>query len=109
MPGRDRNSLAACASFSCASIREQESQLAAAGQQAMERGDYSSARSSLEKLAKLAPNVTGIHATLAAIDFKQRDYAQTIREARAAQRLNPNLSGLASLLGDALSEEGDFE
>lgn len=88
---------------------QQEAQLAAAGQQAMARGDYVSARVSFEKLAELAPDVAGVHATLAAIDFKERDYTQAVREAKIAQKLNPNLPRLGSLLGDALSEEGDFD
>lgn len=88
---------------------QQEAQLAAAGQQAMGHGDYAAARVSFEKLAKLAPDVAGVHATLAAIAFKERDYAQAVHEARAAERLNPKLPRLGSLLGDALSEAGDFE
>lgn len=88
---------------------QQEAQLAAAGQQAMARGDYTSARTSFEKLAELAPDVAGVHATLAAIDFKERDFAQAVHEVKIAQRLDPSLPGLGSLLGDALSEEGNFE
>lgn len=91
------------------SIERQEAQLAAAGQQAMARGDYTSARENFEKLEKLAPNVAEVHAALAAIAFKQRDYPRTVREVKIAQKLNRNLPGLGSLLGDALSEEGDFD
>lgn len=89
--------------------QQQEAQLAAAGQKAMAHGDYATAQQDFEKLEKLAPEVAQLHAMLAAIDFKQREFAKTIHEIRIAEKLKPGLPRLGSLLGIALSEEGHYQ
>lgn len=81
---------------------------AAAGQQAIAQGRYADAQSDFENLARLEPGVAEVHATLAAIYFKQRAYGQAVHEIRTAQRLKPGLAKLDSLLGLSLSEEGNF-
>jgi tetratricopeptide (TPR) repeat protein len=79
---------------------------AAAGQQALAAGNYAVAQTNFENLAKLEPGVAEIHANLAAIYYKQREYDLAVREIRAAQKLKPSLSKLDSLLGMSLAEEG---
>lgn len=71
-------------------------------------GDYAAAEQDFEELANLEPNVAEVHATLAAIFFKQREYDRTILEIRTAQKLKPDVPRLGSLLGVALSEQGHF-
>jgi tetratricopeptide (TPR) repeat protein len=85
-----------------------EAKYAAAGQQAMATGDFATARSNFEQLVKLDPEVAEVHATLAVICFKQRDYERAVREVRTAQKLKPSLPKLDSLLGMALAELGQF-
>jgi len=82
--------------------------LAAAGQQAMAHGDYAAAEDNFRRLAQIDPNIAEIHATLAAICFKRREYEQAIREIHAAQRLKPGLGKLDSLLGLSMAEQGKF-
>lgn len=91
------------------SREQQAAQYAAAGQRAMMQGNYATAQQNLEKLAKIEPNIAQVHAMLAAIDFQEREYAKTVLEVRIAQRLKPGLPRLGSLLGAALSEQGQFE
>jgi tetratricopeptide (TPR) repeat protein len=81
---------------------------AAAGQQALSAGRYAEAQTDYEKLAKLEPGIAEIHATLAVIDFKLRDYELAVGEVQTAQRLKPSLPRLDSLLGMALAELGRF-
>jgi len=81
---------------------------AAAGQQALAAGRYSEARTDYEELAKLEPGIAEVHATLAVIDFKLRDYELAIGEVQTAQRLKPSLPKLDSLLGMAQAELGRF-
>ncbi len=81
---------------------------AESGQRALAQGQYVEARSNFEQLAKLQPGIAEVHATLAVIDFKLREYESAISEVRKAQRLNPNLPRLNSLLGLSLAELGQF-
>jgi tetratricopeptide (TPR) repeat protein len=81
---------------------------AAAGEQALAAGRYVEARADYEKLAKLEPGVAEVHATLAVIDFKLRDYELAVSEVQTAQRLKPSLPKLDSLLGMAQAELGRF-
>jgi tetratricopeptide (TPR) repeat protein len=81
---------------------------AAAGQQALAAGRYAAARADFEQLAKLEPGVAEVHATLAVIYFKQREYELAAREVRTAQKLKPGLPKLDSLLGMSLAELGQF-
>src|SRR5215475_10146759 len=71
--------------------QEQAASYADAGQRALAAGNYPEARRNFEQLAKLAPSVAEVHATLAAIYFKQREYELAIREVRTAQKLKPSL------------------
>jgi tetratricopeptide (TPR) repeat protein len=81
---------------------------AAAGQQALAAGRYVEAREDYEKLAKLEPGIAEVHATLAVIDFKLRDYELAVGEIQTAQRLKPGLPKLDSLLAMSLSELGRY-
>jgi len=83
-------------------------QYAAAGQQAMAAGNYAAAQTNFENLAKLEPGIAEIHATLAAIYYKQHEYDLAVREIHAALKLKPGLPKLDSLLGLSLAEEGRF-
>lgn len=102
----------ACALALCAGGQtdrnEQAARYAAAGQQAMMHADYAAAEQNFEAIAKLEPNIAEVHATLAAICFKRREFDRAIREIHIAQRLKPGLPKLDSLLGVALSEQGHF-
>jgi tetratricopeptide (TPR) repeat protein len=84
-------------------------QIAADGQQAMAQGRMADAKASFEKLAKLEPSVAEVHATLAAIDFKLKDYEEAVGEIGRAQKLKPGLPRLDTLLGLSLSELGRFD
>jgi tetratricopeptide (TPR) repeat protein len=81
---------------------------AAAGQQALAAGRYAEAQADYEKLAKLEPNIAEVHATLAVINFKLRNYERAEAEVQAARRLKPSLPRLDSLLGMAQAELGRF-
>lgn len=81
---------------------------AAAGQQALAAGRYAEAQADYEKLATLEPGTAEVHATLAVIDFKLRDYEPAVREVQTARRLKPSLPNLDSLLGMAQAELGRF-
>ncbi len=82
--------------------------LAESGQKALLAGRYAEARSNFEQLAKLEPEVAEVHATLAAIYFKQRAYDLAVTEINTAQKIKPNLPKLNSLLGLSLSELNQF-
>ncbi len=82
--------------------------LASEGRQALAAGNFSQAQVAFEKLARLEPSIAEIHATLAAIYFKERQYEQTIREIHTAQKLKPGLPRLDSLMGLSLSELGRY-
>jgi tetratricopeptide (TPR) repeat protein len=92
-----------------ASKDEQAEKYAAAGQKALAAGQYREARENFEQLAKLDPDIAEVHATLAAIYFKQREYELSVSEVRTAQKLKPNLPKLDSLLALSLSELSRFE
>ena len=83
--------------------------LSAAGRQALAQGHYEEAQTAFERLAKLAPEVAEVHATLAAIYFKQRKFDLSVREVHTALKLKPGLPRLDNLLGLSLSEMGKFE
>jgi tetratricopeptide (TPR) repeat protein len=80
----------------------------AEGQQALATGHFATACADFEQLAKLDPNVAEIHANLAVIYFKLREYERAVTEIRTAQRLKPGLPKLDSLLGMSLAEMGQF-
>jgi tetratricopeptide (TPR) repeat protein len=79
------------------------------GRQALAEGDYAEARTDFEQLEKLHPEVAEVHATLAAIYFKLREFEPAATEVREAQRLKPGLPRLDSLLGLSLAELGRFD
>jgi tetratricopeptide (TPR) repeat protein len=83
-------------------------QLAQSGRQALAEGRFADAQSDFEKLARLEPSVAEVHATLAAICFKQKNYEEAVREVQAAQKLKPELPRLDSLMGLSLAELGRF-
>lgn len=88
---------------------QQAATYADAGRAALSAGRYTDAREKFEKLAKLQPDIAEVHATLAAIYYKLREYELAIKEVRTAQRLKPSLPRLDSLLGLSLSELGEFD
>ena len=92
-----------------ASKDEQAEKYAEAGKKALAAGQYPEARENFEQLAKLEPDIAEVHATLAAIYFKQREYESSVREVRTAQKLKPSLPKLDSLLALSLSELSRFE
>ena len=79
-------------------------ELASAGQQALAAGRYAEAQQAFEQLARLEPSVAEVHATLAAICYKQRAYEEAAHEAQTALKLKPTLPRLDSLLGLSLAE-----
>ena len=107
--------LVVCCEFSAACLgapadnQEEAAKYAEAGQKAMASGHYAEARQNFEQLAKLEPNIAEVHATLAAIYFKLREYELSVREVRTAQKLKPSLPRLDSLLGLSLAELGQFD
>jgi tetratricopeptide (TPR) repeat protein len=84
-------------------------QYAQAGQQALAAGNYPEARQNFEHLAELKPDIAEVHATLAAIYFKMRQYELAVQEVRTAKKLKPSLPKLDSLLGLSLSEIDHYE
>lgn len=83
--------------------------LYAAAQKAMLAGHMDEARTGYEKLAKLAPSIAEVHASLGAIDFQQKLFAEALRELNEARRLKPSLPGLDGLIAMSLTELGHFE
>jgi tetratricopeptide (TPR) repeat protein len=100
--------LSAALAFAQTTSVDASARYAAAGQQALAAGRYAEAQADYEKLAKLEPDIAEIHATLAVIDFKLRDYQLAVGEVQTAQRLKPSLPKLDSLLGMAQAELGRF-
>jgi tetratricopeptide (TPR) repeat protein len=92
-----------------AANQEEAARCAEAGQKALAAGHYTEAQQNFEQLAKLEPGIAEVHATLAAIYFKQREYELSVHEVRTAQKLKPGLPRLDSLLGLSLSELGQFQ
>ncbi|MBS1803245.1 MAG: tetratricopeptide repeat protein [Acidobacteria bacterium] len=82
--------------------------LASEGQQAMAQGRMTDAKDVFEKLARMEPAVAEIHASLAAICFKLREYDEAVAEIGKAQKLKPTLPRLDTLLGLSLAELGKF-
>jgi tetratricopeptide (TPR) repeat protein len=78
------------------------------GQKALAEGQFAEARNNYEQLAKLQPGIAEVHATLALIHFRLREYENAVSEVRSAQRLNPSLPRLTSLMGLSLAEMGQF-
>jgi tetratricopeptide (TPR) repeat protein len=89
--------------------QEEAERYAETGQKALAAGHYPEAQQNFEQLAKLEPNIAEVHATLAAIYFKQREYQLSVQEVRTAQKLKPGLPRLDSLLALSLSELGQFK
>jgi tetratricopeptide (TPR) repeat protein len=100
--------LSAALAFAQTTSGDASARYAAAGQQALAAGRYAEAQADYEKLAKFEPDIAEIHATLAVIDFKLRDYQLAVGEVQTAQRLKPSLPKLDSLLGMAQAELGRF-
>ncbi len=100
--------VSAALAFAQTNSGDASARYAAAGQQALAAGRYAEAQTDYEKLAKLEPGIAEVHATLAVIDFKLRDYERAVGEVQTAQRLKPSLPKLDSLLGMAQAELGRF-
>lgn len=78
------------------------------GQEALAAGRFAEAQANYEKLAKLEPGIAEVHATLAVIDFKLREYELALGEIQTARKLKPSLPKLDSLLAVSLSELGRY-
>src|ERR1700722_16421003 len=83
---------------------DQTGRYASEGQAALAAGRYTEARADFEQLSKLHPEVAEVHATLAAIYFKLRQYDLAVESIHSAQKLKPGLPHLDSLLGLSLAE-----
>jgi tetratricopeptide (TPR) repeat protein len=110
---RSRLALAACCVCAAFAFAQRDGDDASVhyadrGQQALAEGRYAEAQADYEKLAKLEPGVAEVHATLAVIDFKLRDYQRAVDEVQTAKRLKPSLPRLDGLLGMAQAELGRF-
>ncbi len=88
---------------------EDEEKYAEAGQKALAAGQIAEAQDNFEKLVKLEPSIAEVHATLAAIYFKQGQYELSVQEVRTAKKLKPSLPRVDSLLGLSLSELNQFD
>jgi tetratricopeptide (TPR) repeat protein len=84
-------------------------QVASEGQQAMAQGRMADAKESFEQLAQIEPQVAEVHATLAAICFKLKNYDEAVSESQKAEKLKPSLPRIDSLLGLSLAELGQFD
>lgn len=93
---------------SAQSTDDAAAQLATEGRQALAAGHYAEAQSDFEKLAKLEPSIAEVHATLAAICYKQRKYEEAVSEIQTAQKLKPGLPRMDSLMGLSLTELGRY-
>jgi tetratricopeptide (TPR) repeat protein len=87
---------------------EESAQYAEVGQRELAEGHFEAAQAAFEKLARLNPDIAEVHATLAAIEFKQREFNSALQEAELAQKLKPGLPRLDSLIGLSMSELGRF-
>src|ERR1700756_1673216 len=109
---RSRLALAACCASAALAFAQTDNDASAryadAGQHALAAGRYAEAQADYEKLAKLEPGIAEVHATLAVIDFKLRDYERAVGEVQTAKRLKPSLAKLDGLLGMAQAELGRF-
>ena len=83
--------------------------LYAVAQKALLAGHMDEARVDYERLAKMAPELAEVHASLGAIDFQQKLYPQALQELNDARRLKPSLPGLDGLIAMSLTELGRFE
>jgi tetratricopeptide (TPR) repeat protein len=99
----------------CVSILQGQSsdeagaQVAREGRLAIAQGRMVDAKSSFEQLTRIEPSVAEVHATLAAICFKLKNYEEAVREVEKAEKLKPSLPRLDSLMGLSLSELGRFD
>jgi tetratricopeptide (TPR) repeat protein len=84
-------------------------EVAAEGQKAIAQGRMLDAKAQFEKLARMQPFVAEVHATLAAVCFKIKEYDEAVSEIEKAQKLKPGLARVDSLLGLSLSELGRFD
>ena len=112
---RLRSSLPSVLMICCVSILQGQSsdeagaQVAREGRLAIAQGRMVDAKSSFEQLTRIEPSVAEVHATLAAICFKLKNYEEAVREVEKAEKLKPSLPRLDSLMGLSLSELGRFD
>jgi len=100
--------LSSIAAPRCAAQEDPSNRYADEGRSALAAGRFGEARMDFEQLAKLHPEVAEVHATLAAIYFKLREYRLAVNSIQAAQKIKPGLPRLDSLLGLSLAEMGRF-
>ena len=81
-------------------------ELAGEARSALGKGDYAAAITSLEKLAKLQPDVAEVHADLAMAYYFGARYGDAIRQGREALTLKPSLVHAHFFLGASLAEGG---
>jgi tetratricopeptide (TPR) repeat protein len=87
---------------------DQVAAIAARAQQEMAQGNDSAARKDFEQLSALRPDVAEVHATLAALDFQGKNYAEAVRQIHLAQKLKPGLPRLNALLGLSQAALGQY-
>lgn len=80
--------------------------LAAEARRALTEGDYASAISRLERLARLQPGVAEVHADLGVAYYFVGRYDDAIGQCREALKLKPSLSHAHYFLGASLAEGG---
>lgn len=81
-------------------------QLAAEAQQAVSRGDHAAAIEAYQKLARLLPNVSEIHADLATAYYSAGRLDDAAAEARIALKGKPSLTNARYILDASLAESG---
>jgi len=78
------------------------------GQRALAQSNYAEAEEAFEKLRKLEPGVSEVHANLGVIYFQERKFEPAVSALRQALKLKPTLGKSATLLAMSLSELGRY-
>jgi len=89
-----------------ASPSADSAQLAGEARRALSEGDYASAITSLERLARLQPGVAEVHADLGMAYYFAGRPEDAIGQCRAALKLKPSLAHAHYFLGASLAEGG---
>ncbi|PYU05903.1 MAG: hypothetical protein DMG33_09625, partial [Acidobacteria bacterium] len=101
--------LAAAQSGVDAKVSTQAAGLYSEGMQALQRGDLISARSSFEKVVRLAPRSPEGHNSLGWVLLAEGEIDSAISQFRTALRLNPGFVQAHINLSNAFSRKGDAE
>jgi tetratricopeptide (TPR) repeat protein len=67
------------------------------------------AAAALEKLSKLTPEVSQVHANLGLVYYMQKRYPQAVSAFEKAARIDPGLPNVNALLGICLTDAGRYE